>query len=137
MSRATAVPAIGYARAARFLKDWLREGILREEDHPAFYVYHQTFDVDGKRHTRKGFLARVRLEPIGKGKIYPHEQTLAGPEGRPACSLSCDRLQPQSRFRALSRHRPKRFTARSRRGCAIALPSWRPIISASRTGSGS
>jgi uncharacterized protein (DUF1015 family) len=69
-----------YKRAARFLKDWLREGILREEDHPALYVYHQTFEVDGKKHTRKGFLARVRLEPIGQGKIYPHEQTLAGPK---------------------------------------------------------
>jgi uncharacterized protein (DUF1015 family) len=32
------------------------------------------------KHSRKGFLARVRLEPIGKGKIYPHEQTLAGPK---------------------------------------------------------
>ena len=69
-----------YARAARLLKDWLRQGILREEDHPAFYVYEQTFLVDGTRHSRKGFLARVRLEPIGKGKIYPHEQTLAGPK---------------------------------------------------------
>ena len=69
-----------YTRAARFLKDWLREGILREDDHPALYVYHQTFEVDGKMHTRKGFLARVRLEPIGQGKIYPHEQTLAGPK---------------------------------------------------------
>ena len=34
----------------------------------------------GKTHTRKGFLARVRLEPFGRGKIYPHEQTLAGPK---------------------------------------------------------
>ena len=29
---------------------------------------------------RKGFLARVRLEPFGSGKIYPHEETLAGPK---------------------------------------------------------
>ncbi len=69
-----------YIRAARNLKDWLRQGVLREEDHPAFYVYEQTFEVEGTKHTRKGFLARVRLEPIGKGKIYPHEQTLAGPK---------------------------------------------------------
>jgi uncharacterized protein (DUF1015 family) len=73
-------PEDRYARASRALKDWLREGILREDDHPAFYVYEQTFDVDGLRHSRKGFLARVRLEPIGKGKIYPHEQTMAGPK---------------------------------------------------------
>ncbi len=34
----------------------------------------------GRRYTRKGFLARVRLEPFGQGKIYPHEQTLSGPK---------------------------------------------------------
>jgi uncharacterized protein (DUF1015 family) len=69
-----------YARAKATLKDWLRAGILRQEDHPAFYIYEQTFEIDGKRHSRKGLLARVRLEPIGKGKIYPHEQTMAGPK---------------------------------------------------------
>ena len=73
-------PQDRYTRAARFLKDWLRQGILREEDHPALYVYEQTFEVEGVKHTRKGFLARVRLEPFGQGKIYPHEQTLAGPK---------------------------------------------------------
>src|SRR5262245_25075954 len=69
-----------YSRAARFLKDWTREGILRPDDHPALYVYHQTFEVEGQTHTRKGFLARVRLEAFGQGKIYPHEQTLSGPK---------------------------------------------------------
>jgi uncharacterized protein (DUF1015 family) len=69
-----------YTRAARFLKDWLRSGVLREDPHPAYYVYHQTFEVEGKTYTRKGFLARVRLEPFGEGKIYPHEQTLSGPK---------------------------------------------------------
>jgi uncharacterized protein (DUF1015 family) len=69
-----------YSRAARFLKEWLRDGILREEDHTALYVYDQTFEVDGVTHSRRGFLARVRLEPFGQGKIYPHEQTLSGPK---------------------------------------------------------
>jgi uncharacterized protein (DUF1015 family) len=69
-----------YARAARILRDWLRQGILREEDHAALYVYEQTFEVEGTTHTRRGFLARVRLEPFGQGKIYPHEQTLSGPK---------------------------------------------------------
>ncbi|HKI20499.1 MAG TPA: DUF1015 domain-containing protein [Isosphaeraceae bacterium] len=69
-----------YTRAARFLRDWLRQGILRQDDHPALYVYHQTFEVEGETYSRKGFLARVRMEPIGQGKIYPHEQTLAGPK---------------------------------------------------------
>jgi uncharacterized protein (DUF1015 family) len=69
-----------YTRAAGFLKDWLRQGVLREDPAAALYVYHQTFAVEGRTHTRKGFLARVRLEPFGQGRIYPHEQTLSGPK---------------------------------------------------------
>ena len=69
-----------YARAAKYLKDWTREGILDADPHPSFTIYHQTFDVEGKTYTRKGFFARVRLEPFGQGKIYPHEQTLSGPK---------------------------------------------------------
>jgi uncharacterized protein (DUF1015 family) len=69
-----------YTRAARFLGDWLRRGVLREDSAAAFYLYHQTYTVEGNTFTRKGFLARVRLEPFGQGKIYPHEQTLSGPK---------------------------------------------------------
>ena len=70
-----------YTRAAGFLRDWLRAGRPpRRTTTPPLYVYEQTFEVEGQTHTRKGFLARVRLEPFGQGKIYPHEQTLSGPK---------------------------------------------------------
>jgi uncharacterized protein (DUF1015 family) len=69
-----------YTRATTFLKEWRRAGILSEDPHPSLYVYHQTFEVNGESFTRKGFLARVRLEPFGSGRIFPHEQTLAGPK---------------------------------------------------------
>ena len=69
-----------YTRAAGFLRTGCAQGILRTDDHPSLYVYEQTFEVEGQTHTRKGFLARVRLEPFGQGKIFPHEQTLAGPK---------------------------------------------------------
>ncbi len=69
-----------YTRAARFLKEWIRDGVLREDSQPAYYVYHQVFEVEGRQYTRKGFLARVRLEPFGEGKIFPHEHTLSGPK---------------------------------------------------------
>ena len=55
-------------------------GVLREDPHPAYYLYSQTFEVEGQTYTRKGFLARVRLEPFGSGRIYPHEHTLSGPK---------------------------------------------------------
>jgi uncharacterized protein (DUF1015 family) len=69
-----------YTRAARFLREWTMDGVLQEEPHQAFYVVHQTFEVEGRTFVRKGFLARVRLEPFGEGKIFPHEQTLSGPK---------------------------------------------------------
>ncbi|MBN1852827.1 MAG: DUF1015 domain-containing protein [Pirellulales bacterium] len=94
-----------YTRAARFLRNWLREGVLFREADPAVYVYHQTFSKEGYRDasherpqeedgkflsgtgahatldtplspwTRRGFVARVRLERFGEGNIYPHEET--------------------------------------------------------------
>jgi uncharacterized protein (DUF1015 family) len=69
-----------YTRAAGFLRDWQRDGVLKQDTARALYVYHQDFEVEGKRYTRKGFMARVRLERFGAGRIYPHEETLAGPK---------------------------------------------------------
>src|SRR5439155_10338949 len=69
-----------YSRAAGCLRDWQRENILLQDSARALYVYHQEFEVEGQRFTRRGFVARVRLEPFGQGKIYPHEETLAGPK---------------------------------------------------------
>jgi uncharacterized protein (DUF1015 family) len=69
-----------YTRAARFLRDWQREDILVQDSARSLYVYYQDFEVEGRRYTRRGFLSRVRLEPFGSGRIYAHEETLAGPK---------------------------------------------------------
>lgn len=69
-----------YTRSAAALRDWLRDDVLVQDSARSLYVYHQDFEVEGRRYTRKGFLTRVRLEPFGTGRIYPHEETLAGPK---------------------------------------------------------
>ncbi|MCC7083747.1 MAG: DUF1015 domain-containing protein [Pirellulales bacterium] len=69
-----------YTRAAKFLKNWRDEGVLYEEPRPAVYVYHQTFDADGQKHTRRGFMVRCRLVRFGEGNVFPHEETLSGPK---------------------------------------------------------
>jgi uncharacterized protein (DUF1015 family) len=69
-----------YTRAASHLRDWLAEGVLTQDSAPALYVYHQQFEVEGRTFTRRGFMARTRLEPFGTGKIFPHEETLPGPK---------------------------------------------------------
>jgi uncharacterized protein (DUF1015 family) len=69
-----------YTRAAGFLRAWQADDVLVQDSARGLYVYHQDFEVEGRRYTRKGFLARVRLEPFGTGRIFPHEETLAGPK---------------------------------------------------------
>jgi uncharacterized protein (DUF1015 family) len=66
-----------YSRAAWFLRNWQREGVLRRDHEPAVYVYHQIFDYAGTTYTRRGFVARLRLERFGEGRVYPHEETHA------------------------------------------------------------
>jgi uncharacterized protein (DUF1015 family) len=69
-----------YTRAARTLRDWLDTGVVAQDTARGLYVYEQEFAVEGNTYTRRGFLARVRLEPFGTGRIFPHEQTFAGPK---------------------------------------------------------
>lgn len=69
-----------YSRAARFFRDWQRQGVLFSEAQPAVYAYHQEFQYAGGSYTRRGFLARVRLERFGEGNIFPHEETMSGPK---------------------------------------------------------
>jgi len=64
-----------YIRAAAFLDGWLRHNILLQDEKPCLYVYEQVFHHDGKKYSRLGFIGLLRLEDIGKGKVYPHEET--------------------------------------------------------------
>ena len=69
-----------YTRAAKFLKQWRDEGVIMQEPAAALYVYHQEFEVEGQKHVRRGFMARVRVERFGTGNIHPHEETMSGPK---------------------------------------------------------
>lgn len=69
-----------YTRAGRTLREWVAANALRQDTARALYVYEQEFEAEGKTYTRRGFFARVRLEPFGTGRIFPHEQTMSGPK---------------------------------------------------------
>ena len=69
-----------YSRAANLLADWQRQGVLRRDDKPALYRYHQTFSALGREFTRKGFIGRIRLRRYDEGVVLPHERTLSGPK---------------------------------------------------------
>jgi uncharacterized protein (DUF1015 family) len=73
-----------YEGAARALTSWRERGILMRDNEPAFYRYDQTFsppgEGGGQALRRRGFLALVRLAPLGAGIVLPHERTLTGPK---------------------------------------------------------
>jgi uncharacterized protein (DUF1015 family) len=69
-----------YENAARQLSEWRQDGVIVQDDQPAIYALEQQYTgPDGKPRTRRGFLARVRVEEYGPGRIRPHERTHPGP----------------------------------------------------------
>jgi uncharacterized protein (DUF1015 family) len=69
-----------YARAAELLRAWQAEGAVVREEQPAIWPLEQDYTgPDGRARTRQGFLARVRVEEYGAGRIRPHERTHPGP----------------------------------------------------------
>ncbi|MEW6259999.1 MAG: DUF1015 domain-containing protein [Thermodesulfobacteriota bacterium] len=66
-----------HTRAAATFRHWISEGVLIREPVPTLYLTAHDFDHLGKRITRWGFLAGVRLEPFEKGIILPHETTFS------------------------------------------------------------
>ena len=69
-----------YTRAANTLREWIAQGVLRQDTARSLYIYEQEFEADGTVYTRRGFFARVRLQPFGEGKVFAHEQTMSGPK---------------------------------------------------------
>src|SRR4051794_15648562 len=70
-----------YAHAAATLDAWRGEGVLVRDEQPALWALDQDYTgPDGRRRTRRGFFARVRVEDYGPGRIRPHERTHPGPK---------------------------------------------------------
>jgi uncharacterized protein (DUF1015 family) len=71
-----------YTRAAKYLEDWTRDGILAQDPQPGLYAYFQDFAVPdtSERATRMGFIGLGKIEDYSAGVVYRHEQTLSGPK---------------------------------------------------------
>jgi uncharacterized protein (DUF1015 family) len=63
-----------YERAAMTFQQWLKQGVLEYDSVSAFYLHEHQFEYSGKKMVRRGLIARVKLEPWGRG-IFPHEET--------------------------------------------------------------
>jgi uncharacterized protein (DUF1015 family) len=70
-----------YERAAQLWDQWRGEAVVVSEQAPTLWTLAQEYTgPDGRRRTRQGFFARVRVEPYGPGRIRPHERTHPGPK---------------------------------------------------------
>ncbi len=70
-----------YAHAARLLERRLAEGVLVAEREPSIWAYEQQYTgPDQAPRTRRGFLARFRIEEYGAGRVRPHERTQPRPK---------------------------------------------------------
>ena len=67
-----------YPKAAERFRRWLREGVLRQDDRPAIYIYRQEFPHGGRKIARLGFIARMRI--ADGDELMPHENTFEGPK---------------------------------------------------------
>ncbi len=80
-----------YQRAAITFQQWLKQGILQLDKVSSFYLHDHRFEYLREKRVRRGLIARVKLEPWGRG-IYPHEETSA--------KAKSDRLQLMRACRA-------------------------------------
>ena len=59
---------------------WLSENILVKTEKPCILYLIQNYEKNGKKITRKGFIARNRIEDFASRNILPHEYTMGGPK---------------------------------------------------------
>jgi uncharacterized protein (DUF1015 family) len=71
-----------YTRAAGYLDEWIREGVLAQDAQPGLYAYFQEFEVPDTREraVRQGFIGVGKIEDYSANVVHRHEQTLSGPK---------------------------------------------------------
>ena len=67
-----------YTRAADYLNNWIKEGVLEQDSTETIYAYVQDFQLAGTGLQRFSFIALARLEEFGE-TVRPHEQILDKP----------------------------------------------------------
>jgi len=72
-------PGSVYDDAARTLRAWQDEHILRPDPEPSLYVYEQASAGDPLQVLQRGLIGALRLSPLDAGVIRPHEDVAPGP----------------------------------------------------------
>ncbi|MBL7157843.1 MAG: DUF1015 domain-containing protein, partial [Candidatus Omnitrophica bacterium] len=69
-----------YTRAGKTLDNWMRNKIFVKDKNPSIYIYAQEYLHKGKKRTRVGFIALMKIEDPKKSGVLPHEYTLTKPK---------------------------------------------------------
>jgi hypothetical protein len=93
-----------YAHAAKLLEGWQADGAVVQDSEPAIWPLEQDYSgPDGRSRTRRGFLARVRVEEYGPGPHPPARAHPSRPQGGPPAPDASDAGQPLADLLALLR----------------------------------
>ena len=88
-----------YATAAHRLERWVGDGVLVRDTGPAYYLCEQRYlRPSGGEATRRGFFARLALEPLGSGSVIPHERTFDEPRADRMRLLAATRVHLSAVF---------------------------------------
>ncbi len=68
-----------YTNAAKYFKNWVEKGALKQDADEAIYPYVQDFELAGAAFQRLSFIALAKLEELGK-TVKDHEQTFDEPK---------------------------------------------------------
>jgi len=64
-----------YENSSELFKKWQQESIIDIDKEKTVYIYSQSYHGNGKRFSRIGFIALLKLEELGKG-VLPHEKVM-------------------------------------------------------------
>ena len=68
-------PEAGYRRAASLFREWLENGVLRQDAVPCFYLMRHTYQDQGETKRQLGLFGDILVEEYGQGSVLPHEFT--------------------------------------------------------------
>ncbi|MBQ9688624.1 DUF1015 domain-containing protein, partial [bacterium] len=69
-----------YENARKSFVEWLNQNVLVKLENPTILYLLQKYNTAKGEVTRKGFIARCKIEDFSSKKILPHEYTMGGPK---------------------------------------------------------
>jgi uncharacterized protein (DUF1015 family) len=69
-----------YQIAQQRITQWLKDNIMEQTVQPTMFVSRQEYIINGKKRTRTGLIAALRLYPYNENMVFPHEFTHSAPK---------------------------------------------------------